>query len=200
MLSKANADELDQEWLDTRIADIQTGLDAVLDIAANWTEGRNLARLHSMSAAQYIQENVGHLRLNSAEIGTLLTETNWSNRQIAAVAGVSHTQVARVAAGTNVPPDRGPVLGGDGKTYSPRVGIGRAPTPVEEAHADAIIAEVVAERWYRPVANALDYMREAEHWLMEADFDERDPEHVAQVREAVSEIGAIAERLKKGVG
>lgn len=92
------ADLRDQRWLDERVADINNGIDAVLDIAANWTAGRDLSRLHpGVSAQDYILARVPS-PLGPGVIKPLLVESNWSNRQIAAVAGVSHPTVAKVKA------------------------------------------------------------------------------------------------------
>jgi hypothetical protein len=111
----------DQHWLDAQIEAIETGVEAVVSIARNWTDGRNLSRLHpGVSAAEYVTARVG--TLGKAVVPVLLAESNWSNRQIAAVAGVSRMTVNRMAdegsGGTDVPR---PVLGADGKTYPPRV-------------------------------------------------------------------------------
>lgn len=82
------ADLRDQRWLDERIAAIEDGVEAVIDIARNWTDGRNLARLHpGVAAAAYVTDRVG--TLGKAIVPVLLAESNWSNVQIAAVAGVS---------------------------------------------------------------------------------------------------------------
>jgi hypothetical protein len=111
----------DQHWLDDQIEAIESGVEAVVNIARNWTDGRNLARLHpGVSAAEYVTARVG--TLGKAVVPVLLAESNWSNRQIAAVAGVTHPTVAKVRAQVestyHVEP--APVLGADGKTYSPR--------------------------------------------------------------------------------
>jgi hypothetical protein len=51
----------DQAWLDARITDVESGIEAVLDIARNWTQGRSLSRLHlGVSAQEYILSNVKH--------------------------------------------------------------------------------------------------------------------------------------------
>lgn len=116
------ADLDDQRWLDRQVEAIETGVDAVVNIARNWTDGRNLARLHpGVSAAEYVTSRVG--TLGKAVVPVLLAESNWSNRQIAAVAGVTHPTVAKarreVESTYHVEPR--PVLGADGKTYPPRV-------------------------------------------------------------------------------
>ncbi|HSW43080.1 MAG TPA: hypothetical protein VLM76_11280 [Patescibacteria group bacterium] len=53
----------------------------------------------------------------------LLAESNWSNRQIAAVAGVSHTLVNEIATGSDLPvPRPAETLGADGMSeFWPRV-------------------------------------------------------------------------------
>lgn len=96
------ADLRDQRWLDERIEDIESGVEAVIDIARNWSDGRNLARLHpGVAAAAYVTERVG--TLGKSIVPILLAESNWSNRQIAAVAGVGKDTVNRAATGANAP-------------------------------------------------------------------------------------------------
>lgn len=114
------ADLRDQHWLDERITAIDDGIEAVLDIARNWTDGRNLARLHpGIAPAIYIQERVAHA-IGRGIIGPLLAESNWSNRQIADVAGLSEITVRRTA--TFVAVDRpAETLGADGKQRPARV-------------------------------------------------------------------------------
>lgn len=110
----------DQHWLDERIEAIESGVEAVVDIARNWTDGRCVARLHpGVSAAEYVTSRVGVL--GKAVVPVLLAQSDWSNRQIAAVAGVDHTTVGRIAARTGAfaPVDRPTeTLGADGK-YRP---------------------------------------------------------------------------------
>jgi hypothetical protein len=90
------ADLRDQRWLDERIVTATNGIEAVIDIALNWSEGRCVGRLHlGVAPADYVRERVG--LLGRAAIIPLLTESNWSNRQIAAVAGVSRSTVGREA-------------------------------------------------------------------------------------------------------
>jgi hypothetical protein len=97
------ADIRDQRWLEERIADIESGVEAILEIAANWLDGRNVARLHpSVSAAEYVKSKVGPLRLGKADVTVLLAETNWSNRQIATVAGVGKDTGMGAASGHDV--------------------------------------------------------------------------------------------------
>ena len=89
------ADMRDGAWLLEQLGRVADGIDAVILIAANWTDGRQVGRLHpGMSAAAYVRSQIGPLRLGKAEIIVLLNETNWSNSQIAAVAGVSDRTVA----------------------------------------------------------------------------------------------------------
>ncbi len=87
---------------------------------ANWTEGRNLSRLHpGLSAAQYVMDRVG--TLPKSVVPVLLEQTNWSNRQIAAVAGVSEGAVRlEVRRNTHLADEPRPVLGADNKLYAPR--------------------------------------------------------------------------------
>jgi len=109
----------DQRWLDERISAIEDGIEAVLDIARNWSDGRCLARLHPGTSAQdYILARVRH-PLGRGVVVPLLAESNWSNRQIAAVAGVSRNTVNQLA--QVVPVDRpAETLGADGRRR-PRV-------------------------------------------------------------------------------
>jgi hypothetical protein len=108
------ADLDDQRWLDSQIGEAKNGFDAVILIAKNWTDGRNLSRLHpGMSAADYVRDRVGYL-LGREAIEPLLIETNWSHRQIAAVTGVSPQTVGRKATVPNG--TVAPRLGADGKT------------------------------------------------------------------------------------
>lgn len=110
----------DQHWLDDRIARIEDGLDAVLDIAAQWTDGRNLARLHpGISAQDYILSRVKH-PLGRGVVLPLLAESDWSQAQIARIAGVSTATVSRTV--TDVTVDRpAETLGADGKYRPGRV-------------------------------------------------------------------------------
>jgi hypothetical protein len=189
------ADEIDLEWLDQRISDIENGMEAAREIWLNWTDGRNVSRLvNTKDYGLYIAERLGHPLTVAAAIEAM---PGASTRAVATVAGVSHMTVSRAREGvTNVTPT---VLGRDGTTYPTRPQVGRMPTLDEEAHADAIVAEVVAERWYAPARRALEFMREAEHWLMEVDLEDKDGGHLAKLRLVVSEINEIAARLEKGV-
>ncbi len=135
----------DQEWLDERVAIARDGIEAVIDIARNWTDGRNVSRLHpGVAAADYILEHVGIVGKEAIE--PLLIESNWSHRQIAEVTGVSHTTVNRKASGTNIPLEPNEkVLTSSGRLVSkPKiVGIdGKAfvGDPVAEAEASAELA------------------------------------------------------------
>jgi hypothetical protein len=115
------ADLDDQRWLDDQIEAIEVGFEAVVNIARNWTDLRNLARLHpGVSPAEYVIAHVGVL--GKAVVPVLLAESNWSNRQIATVAGVDHETVNRIArTGANAPDER-QTLGADSRvrTYAPR--------------------------------------------------------------------------------
>lgn len=113
------ADVRDQRWLDERIAHIEDGIEAVLDIARNWSEGMNLSRLHpGVSAQDYI---LGRVKspLGRGVVVPLLAESNLSNRQIAAIAGVSDMTVGRTA--TDVAVERpAETLGADGRLRAVR--------------------------------------------------------------------------------
>ena len=125
-LATGPADLRDQRWLDEKVAAVQDGVAALFEIAANWTEGRNLARLHpGVSAAAYVQKEIGRA-LGREVILPLLEGTDWSNRQIAAVAGVHESTVRYHAGATpsaqlrDVPAVERPAetLGADGKYRS----------------------------------------------------------------------------------
>jgi hypothetical protein len=152
--SSGDAAAVDQRWLDERIAAIEDGIEAVLDIARNWTAGRNLSRLHPGASAQdYILGRVKH-PLGRGVVVPLLAESNWSHGQIAAIAGVTRQRVSQVA--SDLPPDRGPVLGADNKVYAPRVVqavVIDTPTAEVEAPADPPPAQDRsrgATAWGRP--------------------------------------------------
>ncbi len=104
----------DQRWLDQAIEAIDSGIEAVLDIARNWTELRNLSRLHpGQSAQEYVLAHVQH-PLGPGVVVPLLESSNWSQSQIAAIAGVSHQAVQQHA--TKLQVDRpAQTLGADGK-------------------------------------------------------------------------------------
>ena len=150
------ADLRDQRWLDERVAAITDGIEAVLDIASNWTGGRNLARLHDGTSAQdYILSRVTH-PLGRGVVVPLLTESNWSNRQIAAVAGVSEGTVrAELRSSTQL--DRPPeTLGADGKLRTvsplrPRLD----PTPYVYERPAAVAAPTVVVLEEAPIDDAL---------------------------------------------
>ena len=114
------ADNEDQRFLNQQIAAIEDGIEAVQDIARNWTDLRNLSRLHpGVSAQEYILSRVKH-PLGREVIVPLLAESNWSNRQIAEIAGVSPDTVDRTARNQAV--DRpAETLGADGKLRPARV-------------------------------------------------------------------------------
>lgn len=117
------ADVRDQRWLDSRIGDIDNGVEAVLDIARNWTDGRNVSRFHpGESAADYIRAHVTS-PLGKGIVLPLLEQSDWSNRQIAAVAGVGKDTVRRMATGADAPVQDRPAetLGADGKYRPARV-------------------------------------------------------------------------------
>lgn len=137
LVATGPADIRDQRWLDERIAAIDDGVQAVLDIAYNWTDGRHLARLHpGVSAAEYVTSRVG--TLGRSVVPVLLAESDWSNRQIAEVAGISHQTVGRMATGPDGPVERGPeTLGADGKLRRVRVVREVVAQVIEEEEASA---------------------------------------------------------------
>ncbi len=87
------SDESDQLWLDDRVADVENGIEAVLDIYRNWTDGRHLARLHEGSAFDYVMENVPRFRLGRPDVPALLMGTNLS---FSAVAQLTDASIATV--------------------------------------------------------------------------------------------------------
>lgn len=138
------ADLRDQRWLDDRVAAIEDGIEAVLDIARNWSDGRNLARLHPGTSAQsYILARVKH-PLGRGVVEPLLAESNWSNRQIAEIAGVDEGTVRNQL--RNVPQLDRPTetLGADGKlrpAFRPRLD----PEP-EPYFAERTVTAVVIDK------------------------------------------------------
>jgi hypothetical protein len=118
-------DVRDQRWLDGQIWDARHGIEAILEIAHDWTDGRKVGRLHpGVSAAEYIREHLGPTLLGRDAVVALLAESNWSNRQIAAVAGVSDMTVGRIAKATasDVAVERpAETLGADGKLRPARI-------------------------------------------------------------------------------
>lgn len=139
------ADVRDQRWLDERIAAIEDGVEAVIDIARNWSDGRNLSRLHpGVAAAAYVTERVGVL--GKSIVPVLLAESNWSNRQIAAVAGVDEGTVRNVKRTAESSAVAQPVrtLGADGKVrpaFRPRLD----PNP-DPYYAKRTVTAVVIDR------------------------------------------------------
>lgn len=153
------ADVRDQRWLDERIAAIEDGVEAVIDIARNWSDGRNLSRLHpGVAAAAYVTERVGVL--GKSIVPVLLAESNWSNRQIAAVAGVDEGTVRNVKRTAESSAVAQPVrtLGADGKVrpaFRPRLD----PNP-DPYYAERTVTAVVIDRPSGPPADPLA----ADHW------------------------------------
>lgn len=156
-------DDLDQRWLDDRIAAIEDGIEAVLDIAREWTGGRNLARLHPGTSAQdYVLAHVRH-PLGRGVVLPLLAESDWSNRQIATIAGVSEPTVRRVATASFDAVDRpAETLGADGKYRPGRVvrtvvaEVIDTPSATDALAAGlkaAAVATAPAKQRHRPSAN-----------------------------------------------
>lgn len=160
------SDLRDQRWLDERVEAARGGIEAVIDIALNWTEGREVGRLHpGVAPADYVREHVG--LVGREAIVPLLTASNWSNRQIAKVVGVSPQTVGRLAStvpnGTVRPPteflDNPPTcrtagaydrtdktLGGDGKLRSlPRPRLDPAPDPFLARAVETVATPLVIE-------------------------------------------------------
>lgn len=142
----------DQHWLDDQVEAIEVGFEAVVNIARNWTDGRNLSRLHpGVSAAEYVTSRVG--TLGKAVVPVLLAESNWSNRQIAAVAGVSEGTVRNVSGAQNYAPERGPVLGADGKLYEPRTVVAEVidlPKNADDRWNPGALMSSESPEWYTP--------------------------------------------------
>ncbi|MGD0861756.1 MAG: hypothetical protein ABSA21_03225 [Candidatus Limnocylindrales bacterium] len=150
VVPKTAADIGDQHWLDDQIVQIENGIEAVLDIALNWTENRNLSRLHpGVSAQDYILAHVKH-PLGRGVVVPLLEASNWSNRQIAEVAGVSHPTVGKVRAELEKTYQLEPAaetLGADGKLRPARV--------VREVTAEVVEPTEATEPAAAPLWDAL---------------------------------------------
>jgi hypothetical protein len=114
IVSKADLD--DQRWLDGRIAEAEVGVEAVLDIYRNWTENRNLSRLHpGVPAFDYIKAHVSQFRLGRPDVPALIEGTNLSFTAIAHLTGASVQTVARDAEGIPFGIPDEPRVGIDGK-------------------------------------------------------------------------------------
>lgn len=126
------ADLRDQRWLDERVADLRSGIDAAREIWANWYEGRQVGRLHpGMTPGQYIA-SLG-MRLSLPE--SIVAAPDASVPTLAAMAGVSERTVQR-ARQQGVTSDTPSIRGADGKSY-PRV--------VREVRAQVIETQPEAE-------------------------------------------------------
>lgn len=90
-------DAADLEWLDERISSIESGVDALIEIAENWIEGREIGRLFPQrSAAEVIRERLpADMKLGRPYVERMLTHTALSKRQIAEIAGTSRQEVDR---------------------------------------------------------------------------------------------------------
>lgn len=143
LVATSPADLRDQRWLNEQIAAIDKGVEAVLDIARNWTDGRNVARLHpGVSAVEYIKARVVH-PLGKGIVLPLLEASDWSNRQIAEVAGVAPSNVDYAERQLRdshavARPDR--TLGADGKYRPARV--------VRAVATEVLEEEPIEERTY----------------------------------------------------
>jgi hypothetical protein len=135
--SKADLD--DAHWLDRQVATLGDGIEAARDIWANWTDLRNVGRLHpGQSCGDFIASQLGGVRLDLPRLIAALPDM--SNRQLAAVAGVNERTVRRERGAANAAPEPDAeivrVIGADGKSYPGRVvGITTAEV-IEEATID----------------------------------------------------------------
>jgi len=124
VMPTSRGDVEDLHWLDGRIVAVEDGLEAVVEIAQNWTDLRNLSRLFpGVSAQAYILAHVKH-PLGPGVVVPLLAESNWSNRQIAEVAGVDEGTVRNVikrTAEVSAVERPAQTLGADGKLRPARV-------------------------------------------------------------------------------
>jgi hypothetical protein len=142
----------DQRWLAQQVATLGDGIEAARAIWANWTDLRNVGRLHpGMTAGDFIASQLGGLRLDLPRLIAALPDM--SNRQIAAIAGVRDTTVMRARPAANAAPDEpdaepARVIGADGKSYPGRV-VGSTTAeviePTEEADGTVTIRELLAE-------------------------------------------------------
>ena len=128
----------DERWLASQVATLGQGIEAAREIWLNWSDLRNVGRLHpGMSPGEYIA-SLG-LRLTLDEAMEALPDG--SNRQIAAVAGVSEATARRKrgkrGASNDAPESR--VIGADGKSYPGRV-VGTA-TVIEPAQKEVKLSK-----------------------------------------------------------
>jgi len=101
----ATTDLADQQWLDERIDSIATSFEdmakGIEDIRQNWTEGRNLQRLHpGVSAGEYIKDKVPWLLRSRAAVEALVQYTDYSLNAIARLTGYTRQGVSNIAAET----------------------------------------------------------------------------------------------------
>ena len=114
------ADIRDERWLADQVDQLGMGVTAARAIWLNWSEGRNVGRLHpGLSAGQYIATL--WIRLDLAEAMAALPAG--SGREVARVARVSESTVRRARGASNDAPPDPPtkVIGADGKAYPGRV-------------------------------------------------------------------------------
>lgn len=173
------ADLRDQRWLDERVADLGSGIEAAREIWANWFGGRQVGRLHpGQTPGQYIASLGMRLSLPEA----LAALPDGSSREIAAVAGVGHMTVSRARAGV---PNGTAVTGADGKTY-PRV--------VREVRAEIIEERPEPEQQsddYAPLMamlRAVEAYRDTDHGEL---FDGLSPHQQARARASAARATKI---------
>lgn len=178
----------DVRWLAAQVATLGDGIEAARAIWENWSDLRNVGRLHpGMSPGEYIA-SLG-LRLTAAEAFVALPEATDSER--ARVAGVDRTTALRARQGVqNAQPDEplARVIGADGKSYPGRV--------VREVTAEVIEPEggLIEEEGRTEPAYWADLTRIAE--LIEALFANTDAPTVAATVPS-RRRAATARRLRK---
>jgi hypothetical protein len=143
-MAHGSLDRRDQVWLDSQVAQVETGAGAVTEILNNWDNRRKVGRLHpDVSAIAYIREHAPSLRLGRDDSPLLLRETNLSYSAIAEITGASVMTVARDAEAegfTNVKPRVGlnnrPAKGGRPRTVTATVIDDAPPPPAKSVSPD----------------------------------------------------------------